>query len=315
MHKSYFKNVQSPSACVMVRPHRFRVNPQTAGDNSFQASGKGLDPEQIAVSALKEFDEAVAQLQAQGIKVHVFEDDGSADTPDSVFPNNWFSTHHGGRVALYPMFASNRRRERRFDVLQMLKNHYRVQEITDYSGLEQDNLYLEGTGVMVFDHRERVAYVGKSHRADPILLERFCTTFGYEPIAFETADADGMPIYHTNVMLSICDQYAIICLDMIKEEMRRAEVADRLKQSGREVINISRKQVADFAGNAFELMGERGPILAMSLRALKALRPDQVAQIEKNAVILPLSIPTIEMAGGSVRCMIAGVHLSPRELS
>jgi hypothetical protein len=229
-----------------------------------------------------------------------------------VFPNNWFSTHHGGRIAIYPMFAPNRRRERRADVIELLKSTYRVQEVIDYSGLEYDNLFLEGTGAMVLDHLERVAYVANSFRADPVILERFCTAFGYEPMAFPTAGPDGRPIYHTNVLMGIASEYALVCLAAISDERRRDEVARRLADSGRTVLDLTFGQVADFAGNTIELTGSTGRLLALSQRAAAALTDEQRSVIEQSATLLPLTVPTIEYAGGSVRCMIAGVHLTPR---
>ncbi|MBN8658134.1 MAG: amidinotransferase, partial [Anaerolineae bacterium] len=223
-----YQHVQAPTAGVMIRPHRFTSNIETAADNAFQSVHSDLAPEVIAAQARDEFDLAVETLTHEGIKIHVFEDYGEHETPDSVFPNNWFSTHHGGRVAVFPMYSPSRRRERRHDVLEMLKSDYRVQEIVDYSGLEYDNLFLEGTGAMVFDHLERLAYVSKSNRADPIILERFCTTFGYEPMAFDTTDHNGRPIYHTNVIMSIATEYALICLDVIANPERRKEIEERL---------------------------------------------------------------------------------------
>lgn len=307
-----FQHVQAPTAGVMIRPHHFNSNPETAADNAFQFINSDLVPEVIAAQARDEFDLAVETLTHEGVKIHVFEDYGEHETPDSVFPNNWFSTHHGGRVAVFPMYSPSRRRERRHDVLEMLKSDYRVQEIVDYSGLEYDNLFLEGTGAMVFDHLERLAYVSKSNRADPIILERFCTTFGYEPMAFDTTDHNGRPIYHTNVIMSIATEYALICLDVIANPERRKEIEERLTASGRAIINLSREQVKEYAGNALEMTGTKSRVLAISERAVQALSKEQIKIIEKSAKILPLSIPTIELAGGSVRCMIAGIHLTTR---
>jgi len=307
-----YQHVQAPTAGVMIRPHHFNSNPETAADNAFQFIPSDLAPEVIAAQARDEFDHAVEKLRHEGIRIHVFEDYGEHETPDSVFPNNWFSTHHGGRVAVFPMYSPSRRRERRHDVLEMLKSDYRVQEIVDYSGLEYDNLFLEGTGAMVFDHLERLAYVSKSNRADPIILERFCTTFGYEPMAFDTTDHNGRPIYHTNVIMSIATEYAIICLDVIANPERRKEIEERLIASGRTVINLSHEQINEFAGNALEMTGSKHRVLALSDRAAKALTKEQIKVIEKSAKLLPLHIPTIELAGGSVRCMIAGIHLTSR---
>ena len=302
--------LQAPRAVVMIRPHHFCSNPETSGDNAFQTLSN-RSAQDTSQAALAEFDDAVNNLKSAGVAVHVF-DDTSTDTPDSVFPNNWFSTHIGGHIALYPMFAANRRKERRQDVIEMLKLNYRVQDVIDYSGLEQDNLSLEGTGAMVLDHIDRIAYTVQSNRADPVLLERFCTHFNYEPIAFEANDAQGKDVYHTNVLMGIGTEYALICLDMIVDPARRATVAKRLEESGREVIDLSPDQISSFAGNAMELTGH-SRLLALSTRALDALSPSQITTIERSAKPLPLTIPTIETAGGSVRCMLAGVHLTARE--
>lgn len=300
--------LQAPRAAVMIRPHAFRSNPETQGDNAFQ---RASDTRGASATALAEFDAAVETLRGAGVTIHVFDDFGDTDTPDSVFPNNWFSTHTGGHIALYPMFAPNRRRERRSDVIELLKRDYRVQDVIDYSGLEQDGLALEGTGAMVLDHLGRIAYVARSNRADPVILERFCTHFNFEPIAFDAVDAAGRAVYHTNVLMGIGTDYALICLAMIPDAARRETVARRLAETGRQVIDLTPAQIDNFAGNAIELTGSTR-ILALSSRALDALRPDQIRVIEQSATPLPLSIPTIETAGGSVRCMIAGIHLTPR---
>ncbi|WP_170475504.1 citrulline utilization hydrolase CtlX [Ruegeria arenilitoris] len=304
-------SLQSPSAVVMIRPHAFASNPETSHDNAFQTLAQ-TSSQATSSTALQEHDEAVYQLRAAGITVHVFDDHGNLDTPDSVFPNNWFSTHPGGHVAIYPMFAPSRRRERRDDVIKLLKQEYRVQDVIDYSGLEQDNLALEGTGAMVLDHVGRIAYTVKSNRADPVLLERFCTHFNYEPIAFQAKDSAGRDVYHTNVLMGIGTKYALICLDMIPDQERRATVRARLEESGRKIVELSHAQIAEFAGNAIELNGKNGLVLALSSRALLSLTPEQLSIIENSARPLPLSVPTIETAGGSVRCMIAGIHLSRR---
>ena len=310
-------SIQAPSAVVLVRPHHFRPNPLTANDNVFQVTGATTESSRIAAAAYDEVTRAAAALQAAGIRVHLF-DDESPDRPDSVFPNNWVSTHPGGHVALYPMYAVNRRGERRSDVIEMLKNEYRVQDVIDYSGLELDDVFLEGTGAIVLDHVSRIAYVARSNRADPIALERFCTNFGYEPMVFDAVDPSGVPIYHTNVMMGVATDFALVGLNLIQSPARRAEVVDRLTAHGRILIDLDFEQVCDFAGNAIELHApsgfqERGGrILALSRRAANSLRPDQLAIIEQSCTLLPLDIPTIELAGGSVRCMIAGIHLDPR---
>jgi len=307
-------SVQAPRGVVMIRPHHFGPNAATAEDNVFQATDAGRSAAAIAVAAHAEVTRAAAALQAAGVAVHLFEDEGCA-TPDSVFPNNWFSTHSGGHVALYPMFSPSRQRERRYDVIEMLKQRYRVQDVIDYSGLEQDGVYLEGTGAMVLDHVERVAYAARSNRTNEVALERFCTHFNFEPVVFDAVDALGRPIYHTNVLMCIGTDFGLIGLATIRDAARRAEIAERLNGTGRAVIDLSHEQIGEFAGNAIELQGREGRIVAMSARALKALQPQQLATLQRSAAILPLEVPTIELAGGSVRCMLAGIHLAARNLA
>ncbi|TIW27731.1 MAG: amidinotransferase [Mesorhizobium sp.] len=302
-------SVQAPGAVVMVRPHNFTVNTETAADNRFQAPD--TSGENLAAAAYDEVTRAAGTLERHGVTVHMFEDDGR-ETPDSVFPNNWFSTHPGGHVAIYPMKAESRRRERRSDVIEMLKRRYRVQDVIDYSGLEHDGLFLEGTGAMVLDHIDRVAYAVRSDRTDPIALERFSTHFNFEPMAFDARDESGSPVYHTNVLMCVATGFAMIGLDMITDRRRRDEIVVRQERSGRRVIALSNKQIRSFAGNAIELHGNAGRLLALSATALTALEADQIATIEDGAKLVPLEIPTIEKAGGSVRCTLAGVHLTPR---
>ena len=301
--------LQAPEAAVMIRPLAFRSNPETLADNAFQ---RRSDNAGVAASALTEFDAAVKTLRAQGVTLHTFDDDGARDTPDSVFPNNWFSTHIGGHIAIYPMHTPNRRRERRTDVIETLKARYRVQDIIDYSGLENDGIALEGTGAMVLDHVGRIAYTVKSNRADPVALERFCTHFGYEPMVFEAHDPQGREIYHTNVLMCIGTELAMVGLSAVVNPARRAEIAERLAEGGRDVIDLSPREIAGFAGNAIELTGANGRFLALSQAAHDNLTPQNRARIEALLPMVPLAIPTIELAGGSVRCMIAGIHLTPR---
>lgn len=302
-------SIQSPSAVVMVRPHHFTVNTETAIDNSFQvATDQGED---LSAKAYDEITLAAETLRSHGVTVHLFEDE-TTSTPDSVFPNNWFSTHAGGHLAIYPMKAESRRRERRSDVIEMLKARYRVQDVIDYSGLEPDGLFLEGTGAMVLDHIDRVAYAVRSDRTDPIALERFCTHFNFEPMVFEARDASGLPIYHTNVLMCIGTNFAMVGTGMIIDPKRRAEVVGRLARVGRSIVELSDDQIAQFAGNALELQGRDGRILALSTTALASLSAEQRSVIEDSAKLVPLDITTIERAGGSVRCTLAGIHLTPR---
>lgn len=300
---------QAPAAVVMVRPHHFTVNTQTAADNAFQRDV--LDSASHSRCAYEEISRAVDVLRNLGVGVHLFEDEG-AETPDAVFPNNWFSTHAGGHIAIYPMKAPNRRKERRADVIEYLKREYRVQDVIDYSGLEPDGLFLEGTGSMVLDHIDRVAYAVKSDRTNPVALERFCTHFNFEPIVFPAEDGNGVPIYHTNVLMCVATDFALIGTELMVGSEGWRKVVPRLEQSGRDVIALDRDQIARFAGNAIELQGDKGRVLALSRTAYEALKPEQVARIEAHARIAALDIGTIELAGGSVRCTMAGVHLAPR---
>jgi len=302
---------QTPAAVVLIRPHHFTPNPQTANDNGFQSIIDGLSPQETAKRAYDEVTHVAETLSQHGVRTHLF-DCQDKNKPDAVFPNNWFSTHAGGYIALYPMYAENRRGERRYDIIEFLKKHYRVQEVIDYSGLEQDNLFLEGTGAMVLDHIERVAYAVNSHRTDAIILERFCTHFNFEPMAFDAQDHQGQPIYHTNVLMCIANDYVLIGLDMITCANRKAEIIDRFEQSNRQVIPLSTAQISQFCGNAIELQGKHNKILALSQTAFNALTSQQKQQIEKSSELVPLDVNTIEQAGGSVRCMLAGIHLSPR---
>ena len=295
-------NMQAPAAVVMVRPHRFTPNPETAADNSFQSMAAADAALAIAAAEHAEVADVAARLEAEGVRVHLFDDDGSRDTPDSVFPNNWFSTHPGGQVALYPMYSPSRRRERRGDIIDMLKSGYHVQQVVDYSGLEQDQLFLEGTGAMV----------ACSNRASSEVLARFAAHFNYEPFVFDTADAAGRPVYHTNVLMCVASHFALVGFELIPSPEHRARLRARLEQSGREVIALDNRQIGEFAGNALELSGNRGPLFALSARAEASLSPAQRAVIARSARLLPLAVPTIEMAGGSVRCMLAGIHLTPR---
>jgi hypothetical protein len=301
---------QAPAAVVMVRPHHFTINTQTAADNAFQVEiSEGADH---AACAYQEITRAAEVLRDLGVGVHLFEDAGT-DTPDAVFPNNWFSTHAGGHIAIYPMKAPNRRKERRADIIELLKRQYRVQDVIDYSGLEPDGLFLEGTGSMVLDHVDRVAYAVKSDRTNPVALERFCTHFNFEPIVFPAEDTNGVPVYHTNVLMCVATDFAMIGTDLMVGPEGWQKVVRRLEQSGRDVIALDRGQIARFAGNAIELQGREGRILALSRTAHAALSREQIARIEASAKIAALDIPTIEMAGGSVRCTLAGIHLAARD--
>lgn len=295
----------------MIRPCRFYPNPETAGDNAFQSERQSENVAAMSKAAQEEFDHAVETLRSAGVTVHVFDDTAGLDKPDAVFPNNWFSTHHDGRVALYPMFSPTRRRERRLDLFDALKKFYRITEIVDYSAFEQRGLCMEGTGSLVLDHVEKIAYVTLSKRADREPLEKFCADFGYEPVTFRSQSEDGRPIYHTNVMMCVGSAFALAGLDTIPDEAERMGVQNLLESTGKKVIDLSAEQIEEFAGNALELHNDKEKLLVLSERAASALSKEQQTEIERYARLLPLSLPTIELAGGSARCMLATIHLPP----
>ena len=306
---------QAPSAVLMIRPAAFQPNPETAVDNAFQSAGVAdvAERQSIAAQAQIEVAAVAAALRGEGVGVVLFEDREGIDTPDSVFPNNWISTHDDGRVVLYPMAAPSRRRERRGDVVEGLRERYAVSQVLDLSPIELEGRYLEGTGALVLDHVHRIAYMARSGRANEAVLDQWCEAMGYSAEVFDTVDQAGQPIYHTNVVLSIATDFVVAGLSNIPDPLERARIAARLGETGREVIEIDRGQVAEFAGNGLELSGSRGHLFVLSSRALSALRPDQIAAIETSAHILAIAIPTIERSGGSVRCMLAGIHLPPRQ--
>ena len=296
----------------MIRPSRFYPNPETALDNAFQQEVEAESSDTLTERARAEFDEAVRTLSAAAVKVHVFDDTLAPEKPDAVFPNNWFSTHHDGRIALYPMYTRSRRPERRQDLIASLQQHYRVSGIVDYSPYEERGLYLEGTGSLVLDHENRIAYVSLSRRADRELLEKFCADFDYEPVTFQSSSDDGRPIYHTNVMLCVGTQFVLVGLEMIDDPAERETLRSRLAATGKTVIALDRDQIANFAGNALELQNGHEKLLVLSARAASHLTAAQRTTIERFARLLPLSLPTIELAGGSARCMMATVHLPLR---
>jgi hypothetical protein len=305
---------QSANAVVMIRPSRFYPNPETALDNAFQQKFQAESSDSLTARARTEFEGTVRTLSAAGVKVHVFDDTPAPEKPDAVFPNNWFSTHHDGRIALYPMYSPSRRRERRLDLIESLRKLYGVTGVVDYSPYERRGLYLEGTGSLVLDHVQRLAYVSLSMRADREPLQKFCADFDYEPVTFVSTAGEGRPIYHTNVMMCLATSFALVGLEMIDNQAQRETVRNRLETSGKTIISLTRAQIENFAGNALELHNEQGKLLILSTRAQAHLRDEQRATIERFARLLPLALPTIELAGGSARCMMATVHLPPRQV-
>ncbi|BED91319.1 hypothetical protein PspMM1_37870 [Pseudoalteromonas sp. MM1] len=302
---SYIK--QAPSAVVMVRPHHFTSNPQTMLDNTFQSTCNSQNQSQ---HAFDEVTNAVKLLQNEGVTVHLFEDEHT-HTPDSVFPNNWFSTHQSGELVVYPMYAENRRLEYRKDIIDFLTNHYKVLSVTDYSFLAKENAYLEGTGSLVIDHPHKLAYAVESKRTTKTVVNTVCEQLKLKPVVFNAYDKQGTAVYHTNVLMCIATEFAMISLDMVPNSQHK-QITSHFIQSHLEVINLTNEQISSFCGNAIELQGTNGRILALSQTAFNALTTEQKAAIQKTAKLVPLPIPTIESAGGSVRCMIAGIHLQSK---
>jgi len=300
----------------MIRPLAFNYNVQTAVNNHYQnANDFNSNSNQINLTAQTEFDNFVLKLKSFGVNVIVFQDDDKFDTPDSVFPNNWISFHSNGDIALYPMFAKNRRNERREDVVKCIeKNGYPINNVIDYSFAEESNIYLEGTGSIVLDRLNKKAYCAISERSNEDLLIEFCEDFEYSPIifsAFQSVKEVRELIYHTNVMMCVADNFVIICLDCIDNKKERNNVISHLKGDGKEIIEISENQVNSFAGNMLQILGRNNnPLLIMSESAYNVLTSFQKDIINKYVKIVFSSLNTIETyGGGSARCMMAEVFL------
>ncbi|MBO9674702.1 MAG: amidinotransferase [Sphingobacteriaceae bacterium] len=292
----------------MIRPVDFKFNEQTAANNKFQVASTERN---VQAQALKEFDAFVELLRKNDVDVTVVDDTLQPETPDSIFPNNWVSFHEDGSVYLYPMFSENRRLERRKEILDGLKDRFEVNHISDLSFYEHQYAFLEGTGSMVLDRTNKIAYACLSVRTDEEVLNNFCMLTGYEPVAFQAVDSDNFPIYHTNVMMCIGDRFAVICLDSIRNPDERLQVSISLKGSGKEVIEISLEQMNQFAGNMLQLSNTASEsLLVMSEQAYLSLNPEQVAALEQYSRIIYAPLYTIEKnGGGSARCMLAEIHL------
>lgn len=306
---------QTTNSILMIRPVAFRMNEQTAVNNYYQKVLDGLLPATVNAKAQQEFDAFVEKLTAVGVDVTVVNDTENPDTPDSIFPNNWISFHETGDVVLYPMFAENRRLERRDDIIDILEEKgFVIDEFMDYTSAEEDNIFLEGTGSLILDRANGKAYCALSPRADEELFIEFCEDFDFAPIIFEayqTVNGERKLIYHTNVMMCIGETFAVICADCIDDKKERKMVLDNLKADGKEIILITEEQVNNFAGNMLEVRGANDKrYLIMSSSAHQSLTPKQIAQIEKHAEILSSSLDTIEACGGgSARCMMAEIFL------
>lgn len=303
----------------MIRPVSFRMNEQTAVNNYYQKVLESVTPETVQFKALQEFDEFVEKLQAIGVNVIVINDTNDTDTPDSIFPNNWISFHENGDVALYPMFAENRRLERREDILETLEElGYQINNVVDYTSAEEEKIYLEGTGSLLLDRVNGKAYCALSPRADEDLLIEFCEDFEFTPVSFvanQTLNEKRMVIYHTNVIMCLGEKFSVICLDSIDDKKERKEVIKHLKEDRKEIIAITEEQVNSFAGNMLQVLGKNEErYIVMSNSAYESLTKQQLNQIEKHGKILYSSLDTIEACGGgSARCMMAEVFLPKNE--
>ncbi len=306
---------QTTNTILMVRPVAFRMNEQTAVNNYYQKVIDNLLPNTVNTKAQEEFDAYVEKLKAVGINVIVIQDTLEPDTPDSIFPNNWISFHQSGDVALYPMFAENRRLERREDVLTQLEEHgFVIENVVDYTEAEQEGVFLEGTGSLVLDRSNEKAYCALSPRADEDLFIEFCEDFEYTPVvfnAYQTVNGERKAIYHTNVMMCVAETFAVICADCIDDKKERKAVLENLREDGKEIILITEEQVNQFAGNMLQVRGANDTLyLIMSQAARNVLTPKQVEMIERHCTILSSSLDTIEVCGGgSARCMMAEVFL------
>ncbi|GAA4337960.1 citrulline utilization hydrolase CtlX [Flaviaesturariibacter amylovorans] len=299
---------------LMVRPAAFCYNEQTAANNHFQQS-TSLDPGALQQQALQEFDGMVRTLVAAGIEVLVVEDTPEPIKPDALFPNNWISTTPDGRIHLYPMFAPNRRAERRKGIVDLLQRQFNVGRVNDWSFLEEQEVFIEGTGSIVFDHAGRTAYAALSPRTDRAALSLVANAHGYEAVAFDAQDAAGRAIYHTNVLLSIGQHFALGCGAAFTNSEERTSVQERLSGSGHEWIDITFEEMAAFGANLLQVRNKKGdPCIVLSATAQRALAPEKLTLLEQQGTLVPVSVPTIETVnGGSVRCMLAEIFLEEKE--
>ena len=306
---------QLTNTILMIRPVSFRMNEQTAVNNYYQHSLKGVSADEIQLLALTEFDNFVSKLRKVGVEVIVIDDTLVPSTPDSIFPNNWSSFHREGKVGLYPMFAENRRLERRDDILDKLEEKgFVINEVVDYSSAEAENIFLEGTGSIVLDRMNGVAYCALSPRANEGLFIEFCEDFEYTPVvfhAYQSVNGKRELIYHTNVMMAITQENVIVCLDAIDDKKERKNFINHVLLSGKQIVKITEEQVENFAGNMLQVLGQDGkPVTVMSQAAFDCLSIEQRDILSKEATLLSSDLSTIEACGGgSARCMMAEVFL------
>ena len=307
---------QTTSNILMVRPANFGFNEQTAANNSFQTKNKVLTNEEVQQRAIREFDNFVEKLRNVGVNVIVAEDTESPKRPDAVFPNNWISFHENGSLITYPMFSPNRRIERREEIIEQIKMDFTVEKYIPLEKFEDKEKFLEGTGSMILDRVNKLAYACTSPRTDEYLLEVFCQLQGYEKITFQSVDNEGNDIYHTNVMMALGEDFVVIGLDTIKDETQKQMLLDYFEMTNKEIIDISFEQISAFAGNMLQVRNDEGKtFLVMSQQAYEALTKEQIAKLEKKTNILYSDIEAIEtLGGGSARCMMAEVFLERKKV-
>jgi hypothetical protein len=293
---------------LMIRPIHFGYNAETAVNNAFQVAGQDKDAQQ---KALQEFDGFVSLLRDNGVQVTVVNDTPEPHTPDSIFPNNWVSFHEDGTLCLYPMFAENRRHERKPKVLEVIREQFRIDRTLDLTHYERKQLFLEGTGSMVLDRDLKIAYACLSPRTEKVVLDEWCREMVYQPILFNAVDAAGEPVYHTNVVMCVADRYIVICMDALPDPAEREQVRNTIDQSGKELVPITLDQMNHFAGNMLQVASIHGEtLLVMSSRAHDSLSPEQLNRLRSYNRIIHAPLSTIETnGGGSARCMMAEVFL------
>jgi len=306
--------MQITDTLLMIRPAAFGANEETAATNFFQSTGVKTDPRSIQQAALNEFDNMVELLRKHEINVLVIDDTPTPVKPSAVFPNNWLSTSPEGIVSVFPLYAANRRPEKRDDILKMLAEKFVVKDLQDWSEFEVEGKFLEGTGSMVIDHENKVIYTCYSPRTDVSMLEKFANANNYRAIIFLAIDKSGQPVYHTNVMMMLGEDFAILCEEAIEEEWELIAVRQLLESSGHEVIRITKEQMHSFAGNMLQVKNSKGEkFLLMSQTAFDSLYEDQKEELSARSKLIPIQIPVIEKTeGGSVRCMIAEIFLEKR---
>lgn len=301
---------QITDTIMMVRPASFGYNEETAKNNAFQSTTE-LSADELQAKAAAEFDAMVAKLRSKGVRIEVIQDTDEPKKPDAIFPNNWISFHEDGTVITYPMYAENRRIERREEVVEQLSESYKVDRRYTFDYYEEENKFLEGTGSMLFDRANNIVYACLSERTDAMVLEKYAVLMGSQKVAFRSVDRNGQDIYHTNVMMALGEDFVVVCLESIQNPAEREELVATLERTGKEIVDINYDQVEAYAGNMLQVKSEDGTrYLCMSQQAYDSLTTEQVATLEKYTQLLPIDIETIEtIGGGSVRCMMAEVFL------